>query len=64
VEKEEIVSIKIGDRVRVKDQDITGTVLRYDVGNKVVILDDDRDDWVEDDEEGELIFSLDNLFRM
>ena len=37
--------IHIGSRVRVIDQDITGTVVRYDTGNKVVILDDDRDMW-------------------
>ena len=58
------MSIKIGDKVRVKDQDITGTVIRYDVGNKVVILDDDRNDWIEDGEEGVLIFSCENLDRL
>ena len=58
------MSIKIGDRVRVKDQDITGTVIRYDVGNKVVILDDDRDDWIENDEEGVLIFSREDLNQL
>ena len=37
--------IHIGSRVKVIDQDITGTVVRYDTGNKVVVLDDDRDMW-------------------
>ena len=37
--------IHIGVRVKVIDQDITGTVVRYDTGNKVVVLDDDRDMW-------------------
>ena len=37
--------IHIGTRVKVIDQDITGTVVRYDTGNKVVVLDDDRDMW-------------------
>lgn len=46
--------IHIGQRIRVKDQDITGEVIRYD-GSKLVVLDDDRDDWAEEDEEGVLI---------
>ena len=37
--------IHIGSRVKVIDQDITGTVVRYDTGHKVVVLDDDRDMW-------------------
>ena len=28
----------IGDRVKVIDQEIIGTIIRHDVGNKVVIL--------------------------
>ena len=46
--------LNIGDRVRVIDQDITGTVVRYDThdkgyyaGCKVVVLDDDRAEWQE-----------------
>ena len=34
----------IGDRVKVIDQDITGTVIRYSSGSKLIILDDD-DSW-------------------
>ena len=53
-------TIHIGARVKVIDQDITGTVVRYDVGNKIVVLDDNRDEWRFDiepeGEEGVLIY--------
>jgi hypothetical protein len=32
--------MQVGDRVKVIDQDITGTILCYDWGSKVVIQDD------------------------
>ena len=52
--------IHIGTRVKVIDQDITGTVVRYDVGNKLVVLDDNRDEWRFDiepeGEEGVLVY--------
>tara|TARA_R110000744_G_scaffold180366_1_gene299433 strand:- start:419 stop:634 length:216 start_codon:yes stop_codon:yes gene_type:complete len=48
--------INIGARVKVIDQDITGTVVRHDWGNKLVVLDDDRNDWIEEGEEGVLIY--------
>ena len=35
--------MNIGDRVKVKDQCITGTIIRYDWGTKVVITDDDSE---------------------
>ena len=35
--------MNIGDRVKVKDQSITGTIIRYDWGTKVVITDDDSE---------------------
>jgi len=47
--------IHIGQRVKVTDQDITGTVIRYDL-SKLVVLDDDRDEWAVEGEEGVLIF--------
>jgi len=47
----------IGDRVKVIDQEITGTIIDYDVWNKVVILDDD-DSWCEENEEPRLVFRL------
>ena len=50
----------IGDRVKVIDQEITGTIIDYDVWNKVVILDDD-DSWCEEDEEPRLVFRLSDL---
>ena len=53
-------TIRPGQRVRVVDQDITGTVIRYD-GSKFVVLDDDRGEWVEDGEEGVLVYRADEL---
>ena len=50
----------IGDKVKVKGQCITGEIIRYDCGNKVVILEDDCE-WAEEGEEGTLIFSKDDL---
>ncbi len=47
----------IGDRVKVIDQDITGEIVRWDRADAVV-LDDDRADWMEEDEEGTLVFPL------
>tara|TARA_Y100000356_G_scaffold123318_1_gene118217 strand:+ start:25 stop:207 length:183 start_codon:yes stop_codon:yes gene_type:complete len=38
------MKFRIGDRVKVIDQDITGTVIKYSNGNKLIILDDD-DSW-------------------
>ncbi len=53
--------IPVGQRVRGVDQDITGVVVRYDVGSKVVVLDDDRDEWAEDGEEGVLVFRMSDV---
>jgi len=50
----------IGDRVKVIDQEITGTIIRYDCGNKVVILDDD-DSWQDEGEEASLVFNVSDL---
>ena len=54
--------IKIGDRVKATDQDITGTVIEYDSGSKVVILDDDND-WCDVNEEARLVFNISDLER-
>ena len=54
------MKFRIGDRVKVIDQDITGTVIRYDCGNKVVILDDD-DSWQDENEEPSLVYSKSEL---
>ena len=51
---------RIGDRVKVTDQDIWGVIVRMH-GVKAVVLDDDRADWMEEDEEGTLIFSVSEL---
>jgi len=47
-------------RVRVRDQGITGEVVRID-GSKLVVLDDDRADWMEEDDDGTLVFRIDQL---
>jgi len=51
--------MKIGDRVKVKDQDITGTIVDYDCGNKVFVL-DDYHEWATDDD-GTLVFNISDL---
>ena len=55
-----MTELKIGDRVKVIEQDIWGEIVRWD-GVKAVVLDDDRADWMEEDEEGTLIFSVSEL---
>ena len=50
----------IGDRVEVIGQCITGTIIRYDCGDKVVVLEDDCE-WAEEGEEESLIFSKSDL---
>ena len=52
--------MRIGDRVKVINQDIIGTIIRYDCGNKVVILDDD-DSWQDENEEPSLVYSKSEL---
>ena len=54
--------LKIGDRVKVVDQDIWGVIVRWD-GVKAVVLDDDRADWMEEDEKGTLIFRVELLAK-
>tara|TARA_R100000655_G_scaffold69545_2_gene107749 strand:+ start:192 stop:377 length:186 start_codon:yes stop_codon:yes gene_type:complete len=55
--------ISIGDRVKVRNQQITGTVIEHDVWNKFVILDDD-DSWCEENEEARLVFRLSELIKL
>ena len=52
--------MNIGDKVKVINQEITGTVVGYDCGNKVVILDDD-DSWQEEGHEATLVFRIFDL---
>ena len=52
--------MKINDRVKVIDQDITGVIVR-DYGSKVVIKDDDAEMWIEDYDEGTLEFRKSEL---
>ena len=53
-------NLKIGDRVKVTEQDITGEIVRWD-GAKAVVLDDDFHNWAEEWEEGTLIFRVELL---
>ena len=53
--------MKIGTKVKVKDQDIWGTVIRHDVGNKYVILEDIDDSWTDEESEPTLTFHKDDL---
>ena len=55
-------AIGIGDRVKVKEQDIRGLVVRFDCGH-LVVLDDARNEWADDDEEGVLVFSASEVER-
>ncbi|MAE50145.1 hypothetical protein CMI48_04965 [Candidatus Pacearchaeota archaeon] len=55
-------AIGIGDRVKVKEQDIRGLVVRFDCG-RLVVLDDARNEWADDDEEGVLVFSASEVER-
>ncbi len=52
--------MKINDKVKVIDQDITGIIVR-DYGNKVVIKDDDAEIWIDDYDEGTLEFRKSEL---
>jgi|TARA_Y100001951_G_C11149685_1_gene188415 hypothetical protein len=52
---------RVGDRVKVIDQDIHGEIVRWD-GGKAVVLDDEPE-WAEPDEEGTLTFSLWDLVK-
>ena len=55
-----MVTLDIGTRVKVIGQDITGKIIRHDIGNKVVILDDD-DSWQEEGCEPSLIYNISEL---
>ena len=55
--------LKIGDRVKVKNQCLTGVIVRWDGANAVVLadVDDDRDEWMEEDDDGTFVCSLSEL---
>jgi len=55
-------NLKIGDRVKVVDQDICGVIVRWD-GADAVVLDNDRADWMEEDDDGTLVFPISQLKR-
>ena len=52
--------LKIGDRVKHVLQDISGEIVRWD-GAKAVVLDDERADWMEEDDDGTLVFRVSEL---
>ena len=55
-------AFKLGDRVKVKDQEIHGEIVRWD-GGRAVVLDDDCGDWMIEDDDGTLTFSLWDLVK-
>ena len=55
-----MATFDIGTRVKVIGQDITGKIIRHDIGNKVVILDDD-DSWQEENCEPSLTYNISEL---
>tara|TARA_Y100000356_G_C11220668_1_gene268911 strand:- start:98 stop:292 length:195 start_codon:yes stop_codon:yes gene_type:complete len=56
-------TMRIGDKVKVIDQDISGEIIRWD-GAKAVVLDDDRDDWIEEGDDGTLVFRVSELEKV
>ena len=50
------ITLKIGDKIKVKDQNIMGKIVRFDFGNKIVILDDDYKMWAKNSDDGTLIY--------
>ena len=64
VPEENDENFQIGDRVKVRDQQITGTVVRQDTGSKWVVLDDDYPEWADDEDDGTLVFRSSDLIPM
>ena len=54
---------RVGNRVKVVDQEIHGKIVRWD-GGKAVVLDDDAADWMIEDDDGTLVFSLWDLAKV
>ena len=52
--------MKINDKVKVIDQDITGIIVE-DYGNKVIVKDDDAEMWIDEFDEGTLEFRKSEL---
>ena len=50
------ITLKIGDKIKVKEQDITGKIVRFDFGSKIVIIDDDYKMWTKNRDDGTLIY--------
>lgn len=59
-------ALAVGDRVKVKDQQITGKIVWIDLekSSYASILDDDRSDWMDSEEDdGTLEFRVSDLER-
>ena len=58
-----MTNFNIGDRVKVVDQDICGVIVGWDGADAVVLadVDDDRDEWMEEDDDGTLVFPISQL---
>ena len=57
------IAMQLNQRVYVKDQDISGIILRLH-HNTAVILDDDWADWADCESEGTLEFRLEDLCEL
>ena len=55
-----MTQFNIGDRVKVIDQEICGTIIRYGSFTELIILDDD-DSWQEEGEEPTLTYTESEL---
>ena len=58
--RKEVSVFSVGDRVEVIDQDITGEIVRWD-GADAVVLDDDCVDWMEEGDDGTLVFRVSDI---
>ena len=59
------VEFKKGDRVKVSEQDIWGEIVWIDSekSSYALVLDDDRADWMAEDDDGTLEFRISDLER-
>jgi hypothetical protein len=58
-------ALAVGDRVKVKDQDITGEIVWIDSekSSYASVLDDDRSDWMDSEDDGTLEFRISDLMK-
>ena len=53
---------RLGELVKVKDQEIHGKIVRWD-GGKAVVLDDAAPEWMQEDDDGTLVYRLSELVK-